>query len=570
MGATNISGRLFARVGLLGGVQTEFEYSLDVANAGVLFALPALLSNGLLRSLDKYFTMPAGYYTLEHIFLVIAFLALCRVKALEQLRYCAPGEWGKVLGLDRIPEVKTLREKIDVLSKQKHAKEWSATLSKEWMESDTQSAGVLYVDGHTRVYHGSQTKLPRHYVARERLCLRATVDYWVNAMDGQPFFRVNQTVDPGLQDVLRREIIPALLKDVPDQPTEEQLRDNLLLHRFTVIFDREGYSPAFMLEMKVMRIAIITYHKFPKGNWDVGEFAPYKSIEKSTGTTKELLLAERGTLLPNGLWIREIRCLKNNEHQTSIMSTDYLSNLMSIAVELFARWAQENYFKYMRENYGLDRLIDYSTESIPDTTKVVNPEYRTISSKVRSIAATLARRKVEFSDLQLIGDIDPQNVQPYVQKKTAIQQDIETISAALQKLKEDRKSILKHITIKDLPPDQRFNALGFESKHLVDTIKMIAYRAETALAETLKEYLGDKEDARMLIKRLCTSHGDLIPDKQNKTLTVRLHHQTCKSQDVAIEKLCAELNDTQSVFPGTEIRLFYECSGNAVDNRNQI
>lgn len=258
MGATNVMDRLYARVGLLNGVQAEFVYSLDVANAGVLFALPALLSNGLLRSVEEYFELPAGYYTLQQIFLVIAFLALCRIKTHEQLRYSSPGEWGKILGIDRIPEVKTLREKIDVVSTQKNAQNWSTALSKEWMDSDLDSAGVLYVDGHTRVYHGSQTKLPRHYVARERLCLRATVDYWVNAMDGKPFFRVNQTVDHGLQDVLRREIFPALLKDVPDQPTELQLKDNLLLHRFTVIFDREGYSPAFMSEIKKLRIAIIT------------------------------------------------------------------------------------------------------------------------------------------------------------------------------------------------------------------------------------------------------------------------------------------------------------------------
>ena len=67
-----------------------------VANAGVLLALPALLSNGLLRQIGKYFVLPPGYYTLQQIFLVIAFLALCRIKSLEQLRYCAPGEWGKV------------------------------------------------------------------------------------------------------------------------------------------------------------------------------------------------------------------------------------------------------------------------------------------------------------------------------------------------------------------------------------------------------------------------------------------------------------------------------------------
>jgi hypothetical protein len=468
------------------------------------------------------------------------------------------GEWGKVLGIDRIPEVKTLRMKINILSEQKEAQRWSSSLSKEWMESDVGSVGVLYIDGHTRVYHGNQTKLPRHYVARERLCLRATVDYWVNAVDGKPFFRIPRVIDHGLLEVLRNEIIPALIRDVPGQPTEQQLQEDPLLHRFTVVFDREGYSPDFMLEIKVLRIAIITYHKFPKDSWDIAEFAEYTAIQKNTGTSKVLLLAERGTRLSNGLWVREIRCLKSTGHQTAIVATDYRSNLMPIAQELFARWCQENYFKYMRENYNLDRLIDYSIDHIPETEFVVNPEYRTITSTVRSAAATQARRKMEFAELQLTGDIDPQQVEPYEEKKAALQQTIEDIGQTIQDLKEQRKKIEHHIAIKDLPPDQRFDALGFESKHLIDTIKMVAYRSETGLAETLKEHLNDKEDARMLVKRICTSEADLIPDKENKTLTVRLHHQASKSHDDAIKKLCEELNETETIFPGSDMRIVYD------------
>lgn len=561
MGATNIIDRIFARFGFLNGVETEFFHCYDVANAGVLFALPALLTNGLLDSLEEHFQLPPGYYTLQQIFLVIAFLALCRIKTFEQLRYTAPGEWGKILGIDRIPEVKTLRRKIDILSEQQNAENWSTALSKKWMEANTASAGILCVDGHTRVYHGKQTKLPRHYLARERLCARATVDYWVNAMDGRPFFCVNKVVDQGLLAVLNDEIIPALLQDVPSQPSEEQLVENPLLHRFTVIFDREGYSPTFMSEMKAKRIAIITYHKFPKDNWDCAEFAEYSSIDKITGVAKVLRLAERGSRLSNGLWVREIRCIKTNDHQSSILSTDYISDLTTVAVELFARWSQENYFKYMRENYNLDRLIDYSTEQIPETTKVVNPDHRTLSSKIKSNTSKLSRLKATYGDIELTGDIEPKQVESYSQKKAALQQEIEVLSATVVTLKEERKKIPSHIQVKDLSEEQQFKALSYESKHLIDTIKMISYRAECALVETIKEHLSDKEDARMLIKRIFVSDADLIPDNRNKTLTVRLPHQICKSQDRAIKKLCDELNETEVFFPSTGMRLLYDIAG---------
>jgi prepilin-type processing-associated H-X9-DG protein len=135
-------------------------------------------------------------------------MALARIKSVEKLRYCSPGEWGKLLGLDRIPEAKTLREKIGFLSRQGEPYQWAGELGREWMEMEPEAAGVLYVDGHVRVYNGHQTELPRHYVSRQKLCLRATTDYWVNAMDGQPFFVINKEIDPGLLQVLEDEIVP--------------------------------------------------------------------------------------------------------------------------------------------------------------------------------------------------------------------------------------------------------------------------------------------------------------------------------------------------------------------------
>ena len=112
MGATNTLDRFSAFLGFVNGVETHFEGSMDVANAGVLLSVPALLCNGLFHDVNTYFQLPQGYYTLQQIFLLISFLALCRIKTYEQLRYTSPGEWGKLLGIDRIPEVKTLRKKI--------------------------------------------------------------------------------------------------------------------------------------------------------------------------------------------------------------------------------------------------------------------------------------------------------------------------------------------------------------------------------------------------------------------------------------------------------------------------
>jgi hypothetical protein len=277
-------------------VKPEFAPAADVPHAGVLAALPALVSCGLLGQSEKHFELAPGYYSLPSIFLLLAFLALARVRSLEGLRYCAPGEWGKVLGLDRVPEVRTLRNKLRRLSEGGQPEQWSAELCRQWMQEDPEATGLFYVDGHVRVYHGSQTALPRRYVSRQRLCLRGTTDYWVNALDAQPFFVVTKAVDPGLVRVLEEEIVPRLEREVEGLSGTPQLPAEPLAHRFVLVFDREGYSPELFARMKKRRIACLTYRRKPGPDWPAEEFAT-EPVTLTNGEKVEMDLAERGVYL---------------------------------------------------------------------------------------------------------------------------------------------------------------------------------------------------------------------------------------------------------------------------------
>lgn len=557
MGATNTLERMASSFGLLDGVAASFSRAVDVPSGGLLLAVPALLATGLLKDTAKHFSLPRGYYQLGHVFVLVAFMAMARLRSIEQLRYQSPGEWGKLLGLDRVPEVRTLREKIRHLAHEGQPEAWSAELCSQWMNDDPEAAATLYVDGHVRVYHGHQTKLPRHYVARERLCLRATTDYWVNAMDGQPFLLVSKAIDPGLLKVLEEDIVPRLEKDVPEQPSQEQLNTDPLLHRFTLIFDREGYSPQFFKRMKERRIACLSYHKFPGDKWPDEEFVVRK-VRLSSGEIVGMALAERGTFLGNCVWVREIRKKKRNGAQTSILSTDYRSDLNSVAAAMFARWSQENFFRYMREHYGLDRLISYDTEDIPDTVRLVNPAWRDLDSQIRRHVALLSRKLAEFGAVHLEGDIAPKKVEAYEKKKAAMQEVIEGMQEQIKDLKTERKSVNRHITISELPEDKRFSRLGTPAKHFIDTIKMIAYRAETTMVQTLREAMARDDDARSLVCAIYKSEADILPDEEAGTLTVRIHHLAAKCSDQALRHLCTELNETETFFPGTNLRLVYE------------
>ena len=548
-GATATIERLAASLGKLDEVEPRFEAALDVPKGGVLLALPALLGCGLLRHSGKYFRLPTGFYGLKTIFLLLAFMALARLKSIEALRYYAPGEWGKLLGIDRAPEVRTLRVKLRTLAAQEKAFSWSSELCKEWMAEAPQEAAVLYVDGHVRVYYGNTKQLPKHYIARERLCLSATADYWVNAMDGKPFFVVSQAVDPGMLQVLECDIVPRLENDVPNQPSADQLEADPLLHRFTVVFDREGYSPNFFVKMKDRRIACLTYRKYPGEDWPQQEFFP-TDVRLSSGQLTTIRLAERGTWLGDRLWVREVRKLTESGHQTAVLSTDYKSSAARLGPAMFARWSQENFFRYMRQSYNLDGLVDYGTDIVPDTTMVVNPACRTLDGQARKKIGVLNRKIAEFGAVNLEGEIEPCEVEAFTQRKSDLQESIASLQKEIDELKALRKATKRHIPYKELPPEARFDRLSTQSKHFIDIIKMIAYRAETAMAQILRQNMTRHDDARSLLRAIYSTEVDIVPDPRIRKLTLSpsaytrspTHLQTSPSDTSALSstppKLC--------------------------------
>jgi hypothetical protein len=564
-GATRSLERVAAAMGALEAAPIIFEAARDVSQGGVLLALPALLAVGLLRHSAELYTLPNGFYGLSSVLVLLALMALARIASIEQLRYAAAGEWGNLLGLDRVPEVRTLREKLKLLcAEQGRAARWNAALAKEWIgqrEIERSSGLAFYIDGHVRVYHGELTKLPRHYVPRERFYLRATVDYWVNALDGEPFCYFNQAVDHGLVQAMRTEVLPWLEANVTVSAEHRQrMAEDPRAPRFTVIFDREGYSPELFLELQQQRIAALTYHRYPDGeDWRAEEFQE-QAVKLVSGETVRMKLAERGTRVGKrpGLWVREVRKLAPDGHQVSIVSTNFTGDAASQAAALMARWSQENYFKYMREHFGLDALVQYGTEEIPATVTVLNPAWRALDREVRKKHAARKSLQKLQQNVDLTQPLSEAAVRQYEQIQGDLQERIEQLQPALEQLKRQRRQTPRQIPVQDLPEADRFTRLRTERKHFLDTIKMIAYRAETSMASTLREKLKRADDARALLRQIYSTEADLIPDLEAKTLTVRLHHLTQAAHDAAVQYLCDELTATETIFPGTDLRLVYK------------
>lgn len=563
-----------------GHASIEFNAHEGLCGAGVLFLLPALLTQGLLKTKEVYDVPQNHFYGLESVVLTLAFMALARIKNPEQLKQCKPGEIGKIIGLDRIPEVRCLRDNIKLLTSQQHARKLNNLLIDHWYGQPSEEASFLYIDGHVRIYYGHQANLPAKFISRQKLCLSATTEYWVNDARGLPVMMVMGELTEKLQVAIEQYIIPQLQQTLllpsplqPDEqppahqdiiadqgPLKEDSKQPIADPACTLVFDREAYEPAFFERLwKQHRIAILTYRKNVKDIWPEQSF---KTTDVQVlDRTITMQLCEQETVL-GGVSLREIRRLSDGGHQTAIITTNRMISIQVAAGRMFGRWSQENFFRFMIMDYDFDKMIEFGTQPIDENKEVVNPQYRQLSQRLKKEKEKTALAKAKLYPLteqSIEASLD--QIPEVTNKQIILIEQIEKHQQVEQELANERSKTSPRIQLKDMPMQTRYNKLKYESKMLMNIIKMICYRAETAVAnELMVNLVNAKDQKRMLVKQIIQNNADLIPDYAQKTLTVVLHSLSAPRFNEEPHKLAQLLNQTETIFPGSDLKLIFKTS----------
>ena len=546
--ASRVHERALAVTGKQAFAPSLFDHQESVLNAGVLFALPALISQGLNTVFKVFNPLPGGFYGLHHIILTLCFMFLCRIKNPEQLKKYPPGELGKLLGLDRIPEAGYFRTKLKQITDQSKCDELHNLLLSSWTKDMPEM--FFYIDGHVRVYHGEKANLPKRFVSREKLCLSGTTEYWVNDEKGLPLMVLTAELNEKLKIAIQ-EIIPIILKEVPlpSNPHEPVL---------TLVFDREAYEPKWFAKLwKDHRIAVLTYRKNVQDKWNESLF--YNTNIQCYNTDVTMHICEMGTQL-NGCWFREVRRLSQSGHQTAIITTHPSLAIEMTAAKMFVRWTQENFFKYVMENFDFDRMIQYGTESVNQKLSIPNPEYKRLTYMLKKARERKGRVEARlFKKINKNGQPSILEMNTILLKNDDLVQRIDEHNQEIESLLKSRKEVSSRITVQQMPKDQRYNKLIQESKKLKNAIVMIDYRAESALYNVLAEIYKDaKKDGRQILQEIFTSDADMIPDYQKNILRIKLHSLSTPRANRAANKLCDFLNQTETLFPLTNMRLIYE------------
>ena len=547
---TREAERALAPTGLLVEAMPLFEAAESVAKAGVLVALPALLGQGLVEvGQTLYGRLKNGYYGLTSMLLSFGLMALVRITSTEGLTTHAPGEFGRVLGLDRAPEMKTARRKLAELAGRGRALEFSRAFAERWATEAPDALGYLYIDGHVRPYHGRTLTLPKTHVPRRRLCMPATTDYWVNDAHAEPLLFITAPANEGLLAMMTQELLPQIRTLAGDD------------RRVTLIFDREGWSPTTFRTWMQAGFDVITYRKGRYRDWQRRCFTAV-TVDVS-GRPVTYLLAERMVRVAPGFRMREVRRLCETGHQTSVVTTRRDLPIETVARRMFSRWQQENFFRYMRQEFAVDHLPTTAVEPADPERRVPNPAVTKTQRERGRVMGQLAKAEQAYGQqahdhaeqTRRAGRGVTTSQAEQRREITQLRAACEQLDAAITALPRARPRAGHHARGAGHPAGARA-----EDHHRHRENGGVPRGNAAGKPVWARCYPTATPKARKFMRQVFALPADLLPDYERGELRVRLHSLTTPRDNRVLASLCAVLNELDVYYPDTELKLVLEAT----------
>ena len=531
--------RMSAALGMLDDAAPLFASAPNVSMAGVLLAIPALVASGVLPVARKFYgSLGPAFYGLRTTLVAYILLTLLRIARPENLKEHAPVDLGRIVGLDRMLEVKTLRRKLTDLVARELSQAFGRELARRRVKERGRIMGFLYIDGHVRVYHGKH-KIAKGYSTKMRLAVPATSDYWVNDRKGDPLFVVTAEANAAMTQMLE-----PLLKEA-----RQLLGPN---RRVTIVFDRGGWSPKLFVKLLAMGFDILTYRKGRARLVSVKRFV-LREARLDGRAVKYLLLDQPVLFLKGKLRLRQVTRLCDNGHQTHVLTSRWDLRDIVVAYRMFERWRQENFFKYMRQEFLLDALIDYEVEPDDPQRSVPNPERKAVNKELRKARAEVKKIQEAYGA----------SVLKHLQDKTATRQalnaeeqkihsELKKANERVQRLRAQQKLQPTRVPLVQAQPNQPLVKLSTERKHLTNVLKLVAYQIEGDLVNLIRpHYARTDDEGRTLIQTSLQSAATLEPT--GTELRVTLAPLSSAHRSNAVAAMCETLNATHTRFPGTRL-----------------
>jgi prepilin-type processing-associated H-X9-DG protein len=558
--------RALAAFGLIPYAPPVFTGCARAPLAGLFLALPALTATGLLDTAHTvYGEFGNGFYSLDTMLCESVFRALLGEARAEGATRIDPPALGRVLGLDRAPEVKTVRRKIRLLAEAGKAGDWIAAMARRHVQARPEQAAVLYVDGHVRAYQGTR-RIAKTHVPRLKFPAPATVETWVCDAAGDPLLVVMAEPAASLAAELRR-LIPELRDMVGDD------------RRVLVGFDRGGWSPALFADLDAAGFDTLTWRKGKITDIEEHKFVEHSHIDEHgrthtwrlADTEVELDIAD-GPRAGQVFRMRQVSLFNTaGTRQMHILTTRPDLTPGEIRYRMGSRWRQENHYRYARIHFDLDSHDTYHATDDDADRMVPNPAKKPAYRDVEKARRALHLAETA-SDAALLAAHSPQPGTSVVltnEMINTINADAHTAEQALETALAAHRAIPARLPLSQVNPGQQ--VLDTETKLIYHAIRIAAFNTAQSLARaivTATGYTRADDEAHTLIRTALTGSGDIIPETATNTLHIRLDPLSAPRHTAAIDELCQALNDTNTVYPGTDLTLRYSIKSHRQPHTN--
>ena len=301
-----------------------------------------------------------------------------------------------------------------------------------------------------------------------------------------------------------------------------------------------------------MGFDILTYRKGRIRHIAEKRFTLHKA--KLDGRPVEYLLHDQPVRFLKGkLRLRQVTRLTETGHQTPIVTSRWELRAIVVAHRMFERWRQENFFKYMRQEFLIDALSDYQVEPDDPERSVPNPARKAVDKELRKARAQLSKIKETYGAVFIdYFEGHTSTMRAFTAAEKKIHREIQQATDRITELVTQQKSLPSRVPLAQAQPNQKLVKLSTERKHLTNVLKLVAYQIESDLVNLIRPHYARADDeGRTLIQSALQSTATLEPIGNELRITLSPLSSPHRSQ--ALAALCETLNNTETRFPGTDL-----------------
>jgi hypothetical protein len=456
------------------------------------------------------------------------------VGSVEATKHLIRDQVGPLAGLDRMPELRTLRPRLGELAETCDPLRLQADLAAAMIAAEAPLLGLYFVDDHFVPYEGAKP-VGKGYNTKRRHAQKGLADTVVTDYHGRAVCFVSGPPS-------------GLTKTLPAALTE--LRTVTGDAKIMLGFDRGGAYASVFRHCRDAGVDWITYRR---GTLVDTTTAPRRYWRVDTaGRAEHVTLADEMVTINDYGPARQLTLYEHDQPVLQVLTSDLTAPAAALLAWLRCRWRIENVFKYLTAHHGIDWLCHYGADIAPDTALIDNPARKTARTALTHAQTTLTDAQRALTRLLRSGA-------PVTEINTAIpaaQIAIDHAEAALTTAKDTLKTIPAKIPANQHDPNAKRAILRTQRRSLQMVLRLLAFNAEQWLAGRLNAYLADNDEYRATLRHLLHLSGQIT--YTTKTITVALDTPATPKITRALRLLLDELNTTPPRIPGDRRPITYK------------